>query len=320
LKPVSLAVAGWKTFRLKLRSGGFRRGILVSFQTPNGRVVFGDASPLPGWSRESLEDVLAALENGSRGSGFPSLQFAREMAMAEADDWAGHPAPISETPLCALIPGGDVNDWMESALRAIAAGARTLKFKIQPETADFLPGFFRWLEGEVPDEIKVRLDANRSMKFADFMNVAERLPGHRVEFVEEPLVEYQRLPELIGVCALPIALDETLREIRADELGAFRGASAVVFKPTLMGGWQACRPYAEIGRAMGMKPVISAAHESGLGIAMLAGLALRYTPGTAAGLDTYSYLEDDILTLPLDFSGYLIRPFQIPPINEQKLD
>jgi O-succinylbenzoate synthase len=243
------------------------------------------------------------------------------MALAQFCDWENHPLPAEEVPLAALLAGGP-DSWREKARQCIREGARTLKIKIQPGTAGELPEFLRWLAGEFPETVRIRLDANRSMEFGDFMGLAEALQQDCIEFVEEPLREFHRLPECIRGCPLPIALDETLRKIEPGRLDEFHGAAALVFKPTLMGGWDACAPFAEIAERMGALCILSACFESGLGIAALAQLALRHAPQSAAGLDTYSFLAEDLLRNPLDFSGFRICNFSMTGLrlDERKLD
>lgn len=293
--------------------------MVVWFRAPDGCLYAGEASPLPGWSTESLADVLGALETRASFNNFPSLVFAEEMAAASFSHWEGFPPPAGEAPLSALVSSPPA-DWLREVCKAVAAGAQTVKIKTKPDGLRMLPDFFQAVEGEIPGEIRFRFDGNRTLDYDQFAAIASRLPSERIAFFEEPLRDAARLPELIRVSPIPIALDETLREISPSQLPEYAGAGALIFKPTLMGGWAACQPFAQLGAKLGMEPVISAAFESGLGISMLSELALRLTPHSAAGLDTYSFLEDDLLRERLDFSGYRHRPGKPQTIDEQKLD
>ena len=167
---------------------------------------------------------------------------------------------------------------------------------------------------------QLRLDPNRSWAFEETLRIAESLRDFPIEYFEEPLADSQRLPELIALSACPIALDETLREISPADLALFQGAAALVLKPTLMGGFEHCREFAREGERLGMTSVVSAAYESGVGIHALGRFAASLPRISAAGLDTYSRLESDVLTNRLDLSGFVFRADQpLPDIDESRL-
>jgi len=318
LKAVDLSLHDWKTFQLPLRSGGTRRGVVIWFRFPHGLIFPGEASPLPGWSQETTDAVVKFLQRPGPLAP-PSFVLAREMAWAAGTNWQGYPPPAPSVPLAALL-AGPPSSWHQEATRAVDAGARTLKIKIQPDSLARVPGFLRLLKDEFPPGLRIRLDANRSLATTDFLRATENWAAESIEFIEEPIREYQQLAQIIARTHLPLALDETLREISPSALSDYPGAAALVFKPTLMGGWEACAPFAEVGRAMGSRIVISACFESGLGTFHLCQLALRYAAETAAGLDTYSMLETDLLISRLPLNKFTITPFSRPPIDESRLD
>ncbi|MEW5995921.1 MAG: hypothetical protein AB1744_16215, partial [Candidatus Zixiibacteriota bacterium] len=69
----------------------------------------------------------------------------------------------------------------------------------------------------------------------------------------------------------------------------------IVLKPTLL-GLEGAAQFARQGLHLGLTPVISAAFESGLGIALLAELAASVLPtDTPAGLDTLSFFMKDLM-------------------------
>jgi len=69
-----------------------------------------------------------------------------------------------------------------------------------------------------------------------------------------------------------------------------------------------------------MSSVVSAAYESGVGIYTLGRFAASLRRISAAGLDTYSRLESDVLSSRLDHSGFVFRADQpLPTIDESLL-
>ncbi|MFM8983128.1 MAG: enolase C-terminal domain-like protein, partial [Spartobacteria bacterium] len=207
-------------YKLPLAGGGFREGMLLR----DGE-RWGDAAPLPGWSRETLDDVRSCLDR--RAELVPaSLRCALE---ALEQDWT----PLrNEVPLNALLDGNETQ-ILAGALRAFREGCRCLKIKTSGVDLARLPDLLSDITRETGCECQLRLDPNRAWSFDETLRLAEKLSHFPIEYLEEPLADSSRLPELIQRSACPIALDETLREIDPAGLWQFQGAAALVLKPTL---------------------------------------------------------------------------------------
>lgn len=273
---------------------------------------WGDAAPLPGWSRETLKEVEASLY-GSEDFVPASLRCALE---ALEGGWV----PLrKEVPLNALLDG-NAHQILAGAVRAYREGCRCLKIKTSCIDSAHLADLVGDITRETEGLCQLRLDPNRSWTFEASLRIAESLRDFPIEYLEEPLADAHLLPELIARVACPIALDETLREISPADLAKYQGAAALVLKPTLMGGFEHCRDFAREGERLGMTAVVSAAYESGVGIHSLGRFAASLPRISAAGLDTYSRLESDVLTNRLDLSGFVFRADQpLPAIDESRL-
>ncbi len=300
-----------------------RRGLLVRAETAAGAVGWGDAAPLPGFSRETLAETRDALERAIAGdaaagdaSDLPSAaRFGLDLALADAAardagrPLAFAPDPDVTVPLAGLVLSGDPAE----AERLAAAGYRTVKLKVG--RADVLTDAarVRAASAAVGPDVALRLDANRAWSPEDARRFADALAGVALDFIEEPLQDPAGLPALWLDTGLPLALDETLQQTGGTE--HVRGwATAVVLKPTLVGGIGAALAIAARAREVGARVVISAAFESGVGLRGLVALAAA-TGAHAAGLDTYRWLARDVLDprLPLgrplvDVPGLLARP------------
>jgi O-succinylbenzoate synthase len=194
---------------------------------------------------------------------------------------------------------------LEKARSSIDAGCRVLKLKIQSRPVSESVSLARELAALHPD-VALRLDANRSLDFDTAASLWKQTRGLPIEYFEEPLHDASRLPELIQKTGAPVALDETLRQISPDGLSLFLGARALVLKPTLLGTPSECVRWAEAGAALGMRSVVSAAYESGVGIHALARIAAALPAPSAAGLDTYSALFEDTLATRLDLAQWVV--------------
>ena len=145
----------------------------------------------------------------------------------------------------------------------------------------------------------LRLDANRAWTWDEAVQFAESTSSLDLDYVEEPLATASKMPELWVDTRMPVALDETLQQ--PDGAESIRGwAEAIVLKPTLVGGLMATLRMAAAARSVGVRSVLSASFESGVGLRGVAAIAAA-TDAEPAGLDTYRWLAEDVLG-PLPFS------------------
>jgi o-succinylbenzoate synthase len=196
-----------------------RRGWVLQLRDANGRIGLGEASPLPRYSPDDLDQARRALETApwtalpeggvldlsrpfveavapALGAGaldpVPSARFAVETALLDlAGQALGRPAwqvllpgasPPPECPLAALLPAGASPEGLVDAGRAaVAAGHRTLKVKIGRPGAfdDELLGL-QSLRMAVGDEVALRLDANGTL-LAGLSLDRERILRRRLE-------------------------------------------------------------------------------------------------------------------------------------------
>lgn len=289
----------------------------VTYTTGAGQKYTGELSPLPGFSRELLSEAigewrdvqghLPLLEEYSfdGGGGWvsflrdirsPSLRCGLEGVIIDylfSDRARYEPKLVRSHVECnaLLMPGFDTPLEMQCAA-ALGKGFRSLKFKITPHTSSEVIACMQQVAPEAT--CSFRLDANRSFSIDEFQRLVPRLERLPIEYCEEPVSDRQQLPALIAQCPVPIALDETTRELDAEEWISW-GAKGLVLKPSLNGGLLSLLPLiARIG-ASGARVTLSSSFESGVGlraIALLASLASECGP---VGLDTASFLQDDQL-------------------------
>lgn len=272
-----------------------RRSVLVVLRDASGRAGLGEAAPLPGVSKESLEDVLRELDalGGSldpseldpRGLS-PSLRFALESALLDLRagerpafaallDAAALPRVPEQLELQLLLDS--LEGAEERARSAYLAGARTFKVKIgRPGEAEREVALLDALRG-LGRDVTLRADANGKLDDLDALLPA--LARARVEYVEDPFTledpsTLERGPRAwVGV---PVALDAAIAAdpLRAMSWARALGAPFVVLKPTLLGGLERTLQLAAEARARGLKVVLSHCLEGPVGLAALAHLAL----------------------------------------------
>lgn len=283
-----------------------RQGWLLERADADGRSAWGEAAPLPGFSRETFEEAGEALialcgMADPPPDAPPSVRFALHAARGD------HPLSVSRrVPLCALLRGDGLQK-LTHASEAARKGYQAVKLKVGGRKVGediALTSDLRSLLSVLGPGVAVRLDANRAWSLEEaefFLRSIMEEDLAPVVFIEEPLKDWTQLPELAARTRVPLALDETLQEVfgartvsRADAAAAFQAASCWVWKPTLCGP---CFPQENPG----LPVVFSAAYESGVGIAAIVKAAGEGVV-EPLGIDTYAALAEDVLArrLPLD--------------------
>lgn len=291
-----------------------REGALLELKDAEGNTGWGEAAPLPGFSRESLDDALRQLAAPEEPEEEPysSVRFAMELARVNLRAAASgellpsllSPAPRERVELNALI-SGDPQYAPAEARRLREAGYRAVKLKVgrRPVSEDIV---LARRVAEALGSVSLRLDANRAWSIEEALDFARGVEGVEVEYIEEPLAEPELLPRFAAKSGLPVALDESLAGMPAAALKDHGYASAVVLKPTLLGGISRSLALAARADDLGMKAVVSSAFESGIGTLGLAALAAALPgDGAPAGLDTYRRLGADALRPPLELGPSL---------------
>lgn len=298
-----------------------RRGLLLRLADADGRVGQGEASPLPGYSPDSLDRARACI-NAMLWEHFeldlsrrprvaiaevvehvdpasPSARFAVETALF---DLVGQrlrrpvhsllvETPPAPRPLAALVTSESPDAAFDACQKAVAAGFSTIKLKIGRDFDEELPMLER-LRADLGPNIALRLDANQRLDPGDAFQQLSALAAIRPEFVEEPLPldALLRMPKAL----VPVALDESLQGADADLRIASaleRGfAEVLVLKPMALGGSLRCLRLVELARRRGATVVVSHLLDGPVGRAAAGELALAVGGHRAAGLADHAGL------------------------------
>lgn len=278
----------------------------------------GEASPLPGYSSDSIDEVANELRHladapirvdplagpleilSETFAAHPLVHPASKLALETALlDWLGQTrgeplhrvlagdAERQRIPIVDLVMEPDPALWPRRADALIRDGATHLKLKIGLNLEKELSAL-RAIRKTHPN-IPLRLDGNQRVPLSALRKHAGALESIELELIEEPVapsdwVTASRLP-------LPFALDETLRDPdltgRLLETGSIR---AVVIKPMVIGGLRAAFAAAEHAASHGAQYLVSHTFDGPIGRAVTAELALALQTELAAGLGTHPAL------------------------------
>ena len=207
---------------------------LIAFVEVNGCVA--EISPLPGLHTESLEESLCDLKTGTLKT--PTAQFAHSVLQAQArkDVWVK----------------GDVNRPLPR-MNGLVVGAvddlvnhEVIKVKIGRNPHEDVQRLQKILR-QSPN-CRLRLDGNRLLSLDQVLAVVESIPLDRIEYVEEPLIDFTQLPELAKV--VPVALDESLHDPAASRHADASGTWFHVIKPTRLGSISSLVQEVELAQSM----------------------------------------------------------------------
>lgn len=263
-----------------------RDATIVAMRAEAGELGLGEAAPLPGMSRETIEETARSL----RAFATPLAVETPDAALALAANIGSPAARFGvETALLgafaqrarasvAYLLGARDRPLLRCAIVLDApqpCDAEHVKVKVG---ASFDEDLARIVAiARAAPRARIRIDANRTWPRGDVagrMRALVRAIPSRIELVEEPCANAVDL--LDEALPLPLALDESLGELTPHELArALRSPhlAALVLKPTLLGGFARCLQLAHAAREHGVHAIVSHALEGPIGMAACRELA-----------------------------------------------
>lgn len=249
----------------------------------------------------------------------PSLRFGLGTALLSAvasqtgqaladfvamDSVKDESANDSLVPVNALI-GDDVADVERAAAHASRCCYEAVKVKVGARGPEEEAQRVEEVRRGAGPAVKIRCDANRRFSVADALAFT-CLVGHLgVDYIEEPVVggEAGILSLVERECPVGIALDETVDELYSKsglqglaDSSAVNKASAMVVKPSVVGGIEDSFAIIRFAHSRGMRAVVTSALETSVGLSATSCLALL-SPDEYHGIGTLDYdaLENDVV-------------------------
>lgn len=303
-----------------------RVGVLLVLEDEAGTIGIGEASPLPGWSRDGLGSTRASLEFFA-GAAARSLHVVDEPSrsdLARARDhagpltsaaacavdaaladlmgqrlgvpahalWRDASSPPDAIPLNALVPAGDPVETLAVARAAFDRGVRTFKLKIGREDGfEAECASLEALRDHFGASVSLRVDTNQAWppELAD--ERLDALASFDLALIEEPVVQGRF--DLITAEGARLAADESL----ATSEGVTRALAApacvaLVIKPMAQGGAIGALALARQARSAGRDVVITHLFGGPVAHATACEVALALDPPPlACGLDRHALLD-----------------------------
>ena len=348
---VRIARVGIRSWELPLerplRVGGRllerRAGLLVVIDDGEGHSGIGEASPLPGLHAETLEEAAAqllALAEQLEGTAIPDGCPALEGAF---DRWLGgrglHPSvrtgiegavltlladrggtdlpqllaakPAALVRLNGLLDGS-MNAMLDSALLLADQGYPSLKIKVGRRDPGDEAELVLTVRALVGPAVALRLDANRAWDLPTAEYFAERVAPAGVEYLEEPLRDYNDLADFVVQTALPVALDETLLRFSPQAPPPLDGVAALILKTSVLGGYEHALAWVRLARRERLSAVVSAAFPGAVGLALDVAFAAAFGGETDHGLGTAGAFSADLWRSQLAIERGCIDASRLP--------
>lgn len=304
----------------------------ATVRTPDGHLHegFGEASPLSGWTRESLpgikrvaQEIDCPIEMRSIAdldqhlpqlAGSPVLRFGIELSILDALSRAAglslgaalfharsgrKPASgaLDAVPVQVTLGAESAEVCIRMLDEAADAGHTHAKLKVGTTGCDDDLARLRLIIDRCP-RLTLRLDANGAWSPGQALAMLSSLPRERVELIEQPVADTD-LPGLLDRYDRKgprIAADESCASLdQARALIRSGRLGAIVVKPSVVGGLLPASAMFELALRHGVQVIVSNLMESAVGrraVAHLAG-AWPELPGPH-GLATGQWLAEDM--------------------------
>lgn len=318
----------------KTGAGDFleRSGIIIQYSDSKFEVL-AEASPLPGFSVETLQQVK---KNLIRHHKFINNFFSIEYNLEELRDFLQtipdlaslqfaisyiglkilshrNQQPVSkilgfDTPdflkINDVIGNGNHDNLEKQIRRSIRQGFITIKIKTPEPTSELASVLTNVYQSE--PTVIFRLDANQSWKESELKSATLRFKHLPIEYIEEPvqIKNPQHLASLSSKSHIPIAIDESVSNpLQLRNFLQYLPNNYYVIKPQLYGNLlDLHETISHQGTQVKMNIVITTLLESGVGRGIIAEIAAIFgNPDLSHGLHTGSVFNEEL------YQGFTVK-------------
>jgi o-succinylbenzoate synthase len=258
-----------KPLAVRSGAGSTREGFLLKLEGGEDSIGWGEIAPLSGISKETVNDSVGELARTidrldgclvpnhleELSGGFESwlvgwklnasVRCGLEMAVlnltaATSDRTLAHllaDKHASAVKVNGLTSGTDA-EIVEACDRLQTDGFQTVKIKVGGRSVEQDVELVKQISSRLGGQLMLRLDANQYWSLDEACEFADGIKSCSVEYIEEPLQDASQLSTLSHRTGLAIAQDESLIGLDPAEWQPPIGLSAIVLKPTLLGGFE----------------------------------------------------------------------------------
>ncbi|MCK5033825.1 MAG: o-succinylbenzoate synthase, partial [Calditrichia bacterium] len=277
-----------------------RDGLIIKITDESNNIGVGEISPLPGLHKENLLQVENQIRkyssffidkkvpnNLNQFDGgfdtwlkdlelFPSVRFGIESAFLSLFASKQRITPtdlFSNSPkksiLINALLSGKQDQILEKVHHYLNEGFSVFKLKVGRNSIEEDIKLVNTLNSFLESKSLLRLDANQAWSLKEALHFFQNINHKNIEYIEEPLKDYDQLEILFNKTNMPIALDENILKISASSFVPPSWIKAIIIKPTVIGSIEKSIQLIRFAENNGMLPVISDTFQSGVGLTML---------------------------------------------------
>ena len=314
IKKLDNKILRWKLFFYKLPLSDslvvnknrikVREGFILKIENNEGIFSLGEIAPLKGVHIESIQQVkdqiINMLETNTYNDNcFPSIKFGFEMVWnifltKINNNFLNTLQNLSSPQVHALISRND-SDLINSAIKIKRNGYKHVKVKIGGSSLEHDIKNVKLLGEILGPSISIKLDVNQQWTLDEVFEFSEKINISNIDYCEEPLKKISDLSTLLKYCKLPIALDESIWNIKKNIKIPWENLNTLIIKPNRLGGVKGLNNLLKISKNYNLKNTFSSCFETGLGLTWIAMINSQINKsGKSLGIDTYRVFEKDI--------------------------
>ena len=310
------------TFETSKSTISERKGFIISLKSSSGKVGIGDVSPFPEFGSETYEQAQNQIdslrmelkiekENIQESlktilkefNTSPSLRHGLEQALINlvCNEYETSVSQLLNIKLKRKINVNAVIGFLEPekatsyAFKFVEDGFKTIKVKTGQNNFDDDFKTLASIREAVGEEINIRIDINGKWSLNEAEKYLNQLEKLSIEYAEQPVNSMQDFLELKQRTSIPLAADESIRNLGSAE--GFISSSAidyVILKPMMLGGLNPTLEIIELAEKNNITPVVTSSFESSIGRANAVIAASACKSETAHGLAVSHYFEKDL--------------------------
>lgn len=296
-----------------------RSGFIIKITDENNLIGYGEVSPLPGFSSETLYECEVALNTLhymiisksvknqeldliselNAISNLPSLLFGIEQAvislLIQRRELSTLLVYEKTIPINGIVGITSKEETFRKIDDLLAEDFKTIKIKLGVNSVEDDVKLVKQITNRVDESIKIRLDVNGNWNFKQAEFAVNNLPQDKIELIEQPVNNINELVMLSDFSNIPIAIDESINNTsEAKDIIERSNITNIVLKPSILGSIIQTISLIKSAEKLEKKIIISSAFESVVGRSAVVWLASFVEGNHAHGLNSAIHFEEDL--------------------------
>jgi len=298
-----------------------RKGFIISLKNSSGKVGIGDVAPFPEFGSETYEQAENKIDNLKfelriekenikeslknileEFNSLLSLRHGLEQAIINlvCNEYESSVSQLLNIKLNRKVNVNSVIGFLEPeaavsrSLKFVEDGFKTIKVKTGRINFNDDLKTLSSIRNKVGDNINIRIDINGKWSRNEAEKYLSQLENLSIEYAEQPVNSIQEFLELKPRTSIPLAADESIRDLTSAERFIINNAiDFVILKPMMLGGLIPTLEIIELAEKNNITPIVTSSFESSVGRANAVIAASACKSEIAHGLAVSHYFEND---------------------------